>query len=267
MSLIHPEFDYNIENALDATLEMGSTIVNGFSNLRNSQGTVISQGYNLSSDAGGGVLTNVTDLMHTDPMLGPLQANGGPTWTHALLPGSPAIDRGFNFSGSLTDQRDEGFARTLDDLFVPNALGSDGTDIGAYEVQSVAPPPDNDGDGVLDDFDQCPGTPAGDIVNAQGCSIAQLVPCEGPVSGGTWMSHGQYVRAVLQTANTFLRADLITRREWKQSVTNAARSRCGWNRRVDDDRDRDWHRDWDCDRDPSWGSNADSGARIWRNMQ
>ncbi len=32
------------------------------------------------------------DLPSADPMLGPLQDNGGPTWTHALLPGSPAID-------------------------------------------------------------------------------------------------------------------------------------------------------------------------------
>src|SRR5205814_3328748 len=31
-----------------------------------------------------------------DPMLGPLQNNGGPTWTHALLAGSPAIDHGDN---------------------------------------------------------------------------------------------------------------------------------------------------------------------------
>jgi len=34
------------------------------------------------------------DQINTDPMLGPLQDNGGPTFTHALLPGSPAIDAG-----------------------------------------------------------------------------------------------------------------------------------------------------------------------------
>ena len=32
-----------------------------------------------------------------DPLLGPLHNNGGPTWTHALLPGSPAIDNGNSF--------------------------------------------------------------------------------------------------------------------------------------------------------------------------
>ena len=38
--------------------------------------------------------TGPGDQINTDPMLGPLQDNGGPTFTHALLPGSPAIDAG-----------------------------------------------------------------------------------------------------------------------------------------------------------------------------
>ena len=66
-----------------------------------------------------------------DPLLGPLQDNGGPTFTHALLPGSPAIDAGKSF-GVIADQR--GFARTFDFADVPNAPGSDATDIGAFEL-------------------------------------------------------------------------------------------------------------------------------------
>ena len=31
-------------------------------------------------------------VLYADPVLGPLQHNGGPTWTHALLPGSAAVD-------------------------------------------------------------------------------------------------------------------------------------------------------------------------------
>jgi hypothetical protein len=54
-----------------------------------------------------------------DPLLGPLQDNGGPTQTHALLPGSPAIDHGSN--GLFFDQR-----------FRPRDVGGVG-DIGAYE--------------------------------------------------------------------------------------------------------------------------------------
>ena len=68
-------------------------------------------------------------------MLRPLQNNGGPTLTHALMTGSPAIDKGKNFSGATTDQRGSGFDRTFDDPSIANATGGDGTDIGAFEVQ------------------------------------------------------------------------------------------------------------------------------------
>jgi len=66
-----------------------------------------------------------------DPKLGPLQANGGPTRTRALLAGSPAIDKGI--AGGLTkDQR--GFLRPYDTPAVVNASGGDGSDIGAFEA-------------------------------------------------------------------------------------------------------------------------------------
>lgn len=65
-----------------------------------------------------------------DPLIGPLQMNGGPTPTHALLNGSPAIDQGKNFR-MTKDQRDE--RRRVDNPTVPNAAGGDGTDIGAFE--------------------------------------------------------------------------------------------------------------------------------------
>jgi hypothetical protein len=112
--------------------------------------------------------------------------------------------------------------------------------------------PDSDGDGVPDGLDLCPNTPPGAIVNTNGCSIAQLVPCAGPRSGGTWRNHGEYVLTVIETATDFLKADLITRREWAQIVSRAARSKCGWNRRCDHGWDRDWNRDWDLDHDRGW---------------
>jgi hypothetical protein len=40
------------------------------------------------------VLNAIGDQINTDPILGPLQDNGGPTFTHALLTGSPAINAG-----------------------------------------------------------------------------------------------------------------------------------------------------------------------------
>ena len=61
-------------------------------------------GFNFDSGTTCG-LTEPTDLTNTDPQLGPLADNGGPTLTHALLDGSPAIDKGFNDTCEITDQR------------------------------------------------------------------------------------------------------------------------------------------------------------------
>ena len=130
-----------------STLRIGSTILAAsasgstfFLNCPFASDSVTSLGYNLSSDNAGGVLTNATDLINTDPMLGPLQDNGGPTFTHALLPGSPAIGEGKNFPGAPYDQRGLGFFRTFDDPSLPKPSGGDGTDIGAFEVQAVLTP-------------------------------------------------------------------------------------------------------------------------------
>lgn len=73
-----------------------------------------------------------TAAAKVDPLLGPLQNNGGPTPTRALLPGSPAIDRGGG-DGAGTDQR--GSVRPSDDPAIPNPIPGDGSDIGAYEVR------------------------------------------------------------------------------------------------------------------------------------
>lgn len=73
-----------------------------------------------------------------DPMLKPLANNGGPTMTHALRPGSPALDQGFNILGSVTVPNDQrGANRTYDDpLATPTLIGSDNTDIGSFERQA-----------------------------------------------------------------------------------------------------------------------------------
>ncbi len=92
-------------------------------------GPFTSLGYNLigngSSFSGPGDQIGVTDAK-----LGPLQDNGGPTDTMALLIGSPALDKGKAF-GLTTDQR--GQVRPFDDLTLANANGGDGSDIGAFE--------------------------------------------------------------------------------------------------------------------------------------
>jgi hypothetical protein len=112
------------------SVEVSNTILNAGAsgeNIFNNGGTVTSDGYNLSSDDGGGYLTGPGDQINTDPLLGPLQDNGGPTFTHALLPGSPAIDAGDpNFSPPpFTDQRDCHFDRVFNGRI----------DIGSFEAQ------------------------------------------------------------------------------------------------------------------------------------
>ena len=87
----------------------------------NCTGTITSQGHNLDSGSTCG-LSNTGDLSSADPLLGPLE--GG---THALLPGSPAIDTGDSVGCPATDQR--GISRPQDG----NGDGNSTCDIGAYE--------------------------------------------------------------------------------------------------------------------------------------
>jgi hypothetical protein len=63
-----------------------------------------SDGHNVSGD-GSCNLTAAGDRPHTNPLLGPLAANGGPTATHALLAGSPAIDAADPAACPAVDQR------------------------------------------------------------------------------------------------------------------------------------------------------------------
>jgi hypothetical protein len=93
---------------------------------------IVSGGYNLvgtGDTTGFGKTGDRTGV--TNPGLGPLANNGGPTQTHALRTGSPALDKGNG--GSLTrDQRGE--HRPVN-LPVANAPGGDSSDVGSFELQ------------------------------------------------------------------------------------------------------------------------------------
>jgi len=86
---------------------------------------------------------------------------------------------------------------------------------------------DSDGDGVPDSRDLCPGSAEGAVVDTDGCSIDQLVPCAGPPSGGTWRNHGHYLSAVAKAAAAFVASGLITEEQASAVVSMAARSSCG----------------------------------------
>lgn len=76
-------------------ITVGNTIIANSPNGSNCvlSGSLNSIGHNLDSDDSCG-LTAVGDITNTNPLLGQLQDNGGPTLTHALLANSPAQDAG-----------------------------------------------------------------------------------------------------------------------------------------------------------------------------
>jgi predicted outer membrane repeat protein len=87
------------------------------------QGTLHSQGGNIESPGNTCSLNHASDRRNVaDPEIGPLASNGGPSQTHALMDGSPAIDAALVSHCPLTDQR--GAAR-------PQGAGCD---VGAFEV-------------------------------------------------------------------------------------------------------------------------------------
>lgn len=126
------------------TIGTGSTIlensllaVDGLSNGsvppstgRDCSGTMLLRGVNLIQNPTGCILTGARDqaLLGVAPLVGPLAMNGGPTATHALLQGSPAIDAAE--SCPPTDQR--GAQRPQNG----SAEGVARCDIGAYELVS-----------------------------------------------------------------------------------------------------------------------------------
>jgi CSLREA domain-containing protein len=78
--------------------DFSNTIVAGNNSMGTSQedvsGIITSNGINLIGNASGSSGWIAADLLNISPLLAPLGNNGGSTFTHALLPGSPAIDAG-----------------------------------------------------------------------------------------------------------------------------------------------------------------------------
>jgi len=118
------------------TMTLSNTIVarNSATTKPDASGSFTSDGNNLIGDTTGSSGWGTSDLQNVNPLLGPLQNNGGPTDTHALLPGSPAVDAANNTACPFTDQRGE--ARKDGD-----GNGTIVCDIGAFEKETAPPPP------------------------------------------------------------------------------------------------------------------------------
>jgi hypothetical protein len=87
-------------------------------------GNLGSLGHNLVGNSQGGSGFDPTDLLNVDPLLGPLQNNGGPTQTMALLVGSPALNAGDPGQLGVPDQR--------------GVVRSGGVNIGAFQASATA---------------------------------------------------------------------------------------------------------------------------------
>ena len=125
------------------TVNVKNTIIAGNSDLLGEGpdcvGTLTSQGHNLVQAPFGCTITGdpTGNITGEDPLLGPLQDNGGPTFTHALLEESRAIDAGDDAVLAEPfllefDQRGPGFPRQLDG----KGDGTPVVDIGAFELEA-----------------------------------------------------------------------------------------------------------------------------------
>ncbi len=121
----------NIVSANGGTITLNNSLLSSTGASANCFGTgIVSHDYNLSSD-GTCAFLQLHDLVNTDPHLAPLASNGGPTQTHALLAGSPAIDK-IPVTGAACP--------SMDQRGIRRPVGA-GCDIGAYEFNTPAPLP------------------------------------------------------------------------------------------------------------------------------
>jgi len=85
---------------------------------------------------------------------------------------------------------------------------------------------DEDGDRVGDACDQCAGSDE-TLVNAHGCSVAQLCPCDAPTPTTSWADQAEYLRCVARATRVLRREGQISRGESLGILRRALRSGCG----------------------------------------
>jgi hypothetical protein len=196
----------NADGSKRSDRSMGGTAFDWFASLASMpDGGFLIGGVSQSPVSGNKTSPNVTEY---DPWVVRLDASGNKLWDR-VAPGrfladiKPAFDGGFIIAGQSWQ----------------DASGLDGW---AQKLAPLAEQCDADGDGISDDRDQCANTPTGAVVNAHGCSVAQLCPCD-----GTWRDHGEYVRCVITHAWQFFRAGLLSPEQRRDSIRNAIQSNCG----------------------------------------
>jgi CSLREA domain-containing protein len=115
-------------------------------------GTLATGDYNLVQNTSGATLSGTHNITGQDPKLGLLSSNGGPTKTHLLFAGSPAIDAGdpnFDTTNTPYDQRGIGYARVRNSPIDIGAIESETFQSSSFIVNTLA---DHD-DGTCDATD------------------------------------------------------------------------------------------------------------------
>ncbi len=146
-------------------------------------------------------------------------------WTNCcMVPGIPGstFRGGWEYAGSntLTPEQLDQLKAGLWYVNIKSASFPAGELRG--QLCATAPDADSDGDGIPNQDDLCPDTPPGAVVDATGCSIQELVPCDAP-----WTSHEEYVQAVTEMAATFLNEGRINSADKDSIVQQAQMSNCG----------------------------------------
>ena len=155
-SIVAGNTDNNTASDIRNSSSLSSALLVSGSLIGRSNGTGLAPTTGSTKDGNGNFVGGLTDATKINPQLGPLRVNGGSTRTHALLPGSLAIDNGENSDANdpiggantpfTTDQRG---------MLVPRITNTT-VDMGAYELLTVASPIIVST--VLDDLDSNVGT-------------------------------------------------------------------------------------------------------------
>lgn len=122
------------------------------------------------------------------------------------------------------DLDNDGWLGCLDNC--PDAANADQEDFDGDSLGDVCDE-DADADGVTA-ADACPFTPLGALVDAQGCALDQLVPCDGPANtSNPWKNHGEYIKWLAKAVNDFIKAGLMTEEEADALLLEAGENNCG----------------------------------------
>lgn len=218
---------------------------------------ITSDGHNLDGGDSCG-FTSTGDKQNTNPLLASLADNGGPTKTHALQTGSPAIDGGTHDGCPSTDQRGiqrprdgDNNTTTICDIGAFEAPGTLGTPPDNNEVplpdndeqdednEVPVPEPDNDAPGLpgqtVSRYEMCPGVVGFPVRSITGFSIGDTVRIN---SGGQNQEDARIVDVGCDGTNLHLAEALKFRHQANESVVVVG-GEANTNTTSNNDRNRD----------------------------